>query len=347
MSESDLKSIKAGEDLVRFYQGGEARLVQAKLASAEDYFSKALKAFRKVLDDTGTALCLLKLGRVLELLGEYDKALEVYKESRALYTRLSDHLGIARSKAFLGNMAWAKGDYASARTLLEEAQNYFKEAGDVPCQAWMNDMIGNLLLAEGRDQEAESCYHTAFAMAREMGESPEGVAWNKYHLAAIKLFRRDYGSARDGFLNAFKIFTEMKDVLGQVATLIHLGEIACEEKDFSTAEKYIVKSIKMVIPTQCKPLLADALTGLARLLKAKGEDRKAIGVLMFALSHPTCRQQTKDRMVSLSESLEANFSKQEIESGFSWAKDFTIEEMASSWLKAVSSKPKTKKKILK
>jgi tetratricopeptide (TPR) repeat protein len=340
LSELDPKSINAGEDLVRFYQGGEARLVQARLVSAEDYFSKALKVFRKVSDNTGTALCLLKLGRVLELLGEYDKALEIYKESRAFYTQLNDHLGIARSKAFLGNVAWAKGDYASAKTLLEDAQKYFKEVGDVPCQAWMNDLMGNLLLAEGRDMEAESCYQTAFAMARALGESPEGLAWNEYHLAAIKLFRRDYGSARNGFLNALKIFIEMKDVLGQVATFIHLCEIDCEERDFTAAEKYIVKSIKMVIPTQCKPLLADALTGLARLLKAKGEDRKAIGILMFALSHPTCRQQTKDRMVSLSESLEANFSKQEIERGFSWAKDFTIEEMASSWLKAISSKSK-------
>ena len=326
--------------MVRFYQGGEARLVQAKLAPAKDYFSKALKVFREVSDNAGAALCLLKLGRVLELLGEYDKALETYKESRDLFIQLNDPLGIARSEAFLGNVAWAKGNYAGAKMLLQDAQKYFNEAGDRPCQAWINDLMGNLLLAEGRDSEAESCYRTAFTMAREISESQEGLAWNEYHLAAIKLFRREYGSAKDGFLNALKIFTELKDILGQAATLIHLSEIACEEKDFAAAEKYIVKSIKLVIPTQCKPLLADGLTGLARLLKAKGEDRKAIGVLMFALSHPTCRQQTKDRMVSLSESLEANFSKQEIASGFSWAKDFTIEEMASSWLKAISSKPK-------
>jgi len=343
LSDLNLKSIKAGEDLVRFYQGGEARLVQAQLGPAGDFFTKALKAFRETLDNAGTADCLLKLGRVLELLGEYEKALEHYKESRTLYIELSDHLGIARSKAFLGNVAWAKGDYASAKALLEDAQKYFNETRELSCQAWVNDLIGNLLLAEGRDVEAEGCYQAAFAMVREMGENPEGMAWNQYHLAAIQLFRCHYGSAREGFWGALKMFTEMKDVLGQAATQIHLGEIACEEKDFLAAEKHIVKSINLVIPTQCKPLLADALTGLARLLKARGEDRKAIGVLMFALSHPTCRQQTKDRMVSLLKSLEADFSKQEIEKGFHWAKDFTIEEMASSWLKAVSSKPKTKK----
>ena len=347
MSELNPQSIKAGADFVSFYQGGEARLVQAKLVSAEVYFDKALKAFRKVSDNAGIAVCLLELGRVLELLGKYDEALEAYKESRALYTELNDKSGVARSQAFLGNVAWAIGDYASARKLLEDAHFYFNAIRDLREQAWVNDLMGNLLLAEGKDLEAESCYHAAFAMFLEVGVKPDELPWNEYHLSAVKLFRRHYDSAREGFLKTLKLFTDRNDVIGQVATMIHLGEIACEQKDFKAGEKYIVKSVKMVIPTQCKQLIADALTVLARLFKARGEDRKAIGVLMFALSHPTCRQQTKDRMVSLSESLGANFSKQDIESGFSWAKDFTMEEMAASWIKAISFKSKTKKNVPK
>ena len=65
------------------------------------------------------------------------------------------------------------------------------------------------------------------------------------------------------------------------------------------------------------------------------------------LSDPTARQQTKDNMLSLSELLEAHFSKQEIEAGLRWARDYTLEEVASSWLKTFSSKPKTKKKSSK
>jgi tetratricopeptide (TPR) repeat protein len=347
LSELDLKSIKAGKDLARFYQEGEARLIQAKLWSAGDYFANALKAFREVSDNTGMALCLLKLGRVLELLGEYNKAVTTYTESRNLYLRLNDPMGVARSKAFLGNVFWAKGDYVNAKVLLEDAQKCFKEVGDLPGQAWVNDLIGNLFLAEGKDIEAESCYRAAFTMAKKVGKSPEGLAWNEYHLSAVKLFRGQRGPARDGFLKALKIFAEIRDVLGQVATLIHLGGIDCEEKKFAEAEKYILESIKLVVPTQCKPLLADALTGLARLLKGKGEDHKAGSILTSALSDPTCRQQTKDDMVFLSELLKAHFSKQEIESGFHWAKDFTMEEVASSWIKSFSSKPKTKKKSSK
>ena len=347
MSELNLKSINASEELARFYEEGEARFVQAKLWSAGDYFANALKGFREGSNNIGMAICLLKLGRVLELLGEYNKAVTTYMESQNLYLRLNDHLGVARSKAFLGNVFWAKGEYAKAKTLLEEARKQFEKTGYLPGLAWVNDLMGNLFLAEGKDKEAESSYLSAFAIARKVGDSPEGKAWNEYHLGAVKLFRKQWAPARDGFLKALELFTEMGDVLGQVATFIHLGEIACEEKDFEASEKYIRQSIKMVVPTQCKPLLVDALTVLARLMKEKGEDSNAVSILTSALADPTCRQQTKDHMLSLSELLEAHFSKQEIEAGLRWAKDYTLEEVASSWLKTFSSKPTKKKKLSK
>lgn len=344
MSELNLKSIKAGEDLALYYQKGEACLLEGKLWFAGECFANALKGYQQLSDKNAVGRCLLKLGRVLELLGEYNKAITTYVESRMLYFELNDDLGVARSKAFLGNVFWAKGDYENAITLLAEAQTYFKEAGYLPGLAWVNDLMGNLFLAEGNDIEAEKCYRAAWATARIVGKSPEGEAWNEYHLAAVELFRGQWGPAKEGFLKALKLFTEIGDVLGQVSTLTHLGEIDCLDKNLEEAEKYILQSLKLVIPTQCKPLLADVLTGLARLMTGKGEDGKAKQILNSALSDPTCRRQTKDDMVPLSELLEAHFSTKELESGLHWANDYSLEMVASSWLKSFGSKPERKKK---
>jgi hypothetical protein len=93
--------------------------------------------------------------------------------------------------------------------------------------------------------------------------------------------------------------------------------------------------------------LADALTGVAQLLEVKGDEKKAISILMVALSHPTCRQQTKDRMVSLIMTLQSTFSAEEAQDGFQWAKAVGIEEMAKGWIASGASKPKSEKKPLK
>jgi len=338
------KSMNVGEEYALYYEKGEACLMEGKLWFAGECFANALKGYQQLSDKNAMGPCLLKLGRVLELLGEYSKAITTYVESRMLYLELNDHLGVARSKAFLGNVFWAKGDYENAKTLLAEAQKNFAEAGYLPGQAWVNDLMGNIFLAEGNDVEAEKRYRAAWAMARKVGDNQEGRAWNEYHLAAIELFRGQWGPAKDGFLKALKLFTEIGDVLGQISTLTHLGEIDCLDKNLAEAEKYILQSLKLVIPTQCKPLLADALTGLARLMTNKGEDGNAKQILNSALSDPTCRRQTKDDMVPLSKLLESNFTQQEFESGLHWANDYSLEMVASSWLKSFGSKPKRKKK---
>jgi ATP/maltotriose-dependent transcriptional regulator MalT len=323
----------------RFYQQGVEELQAARLDSARASLDQVLLVYNQLSDHAGMALGLLKLGRVLELLGQYDRAQETYKGSRDLYEGLNDPLGIARAKAFLGNVGWAKGDYAGASRRLEESLHTFRAAGDKPGSAWVLDMLANLHLAQGKHHEAEKLHRDAYELAREIGENPEGQAWNHYHLAAIDLFRGHGEAAQAGFLSALNLFTGLGDVLGQVAVCTHLGEIACGQKNLAEAERYILQALRLVVPTHCKPLLTDALTSLVRLLKARGEESKAMGILMVVLSHPTCRQQTKDRMVTLSKELQANFSSKELESGFRWAKEFTIEEMAKAWIKVLSPKP--------
>jgi tetratricopeptide (TPR) repeat protein len=335
-SKKTLQTLKRKADLL--YQKGVEEMAKAKLQSARASLDQALLVYSQASDQSGVAQCLLKLGRSLELLGEYDRAQETYQGSLDLYARLNDPKGTARAKAFLGDVAWAKGGYTAALKLLEEALLAFRQADDKPGQAWVLDMLGNLNLAQGKHDESEKFHRAAYALAQEVGESPEGRAWNEYHLAAIELFCGRRETAQAGFLKALKIFTELGDVLGEVATCTHLGEIACDLKDLAEAQRYILQAIRLVLPTQCKPLLADALTSLVRLLKSRHEESKATGILMVVLSHPTCRQQTKDRMVSLSKALQANFSVKELESGFTWAKEFTIEEMAQAWLKALSPK---------
>jgi tetratricopeptide (TPR) repeat protein len=322
------------------YRQGASFLDSAHLEPAKVYLERALEGYASKPDPPRVALCYLKLGRAVELLGEYERAKNIYRRSLELHEGLKDISGVAKSKAFLGNVAWAQGDYPEAAKLLQEALAHFKEANDLPGQVWVTDMQANLNLAQGNHQEAERLHQTAIALAHPSCETPLSCAWNDYHLAAIDLFRQRRKEAREGFLRALKAFTRLKDVLGVVATCSHLCGIASEDKDFASAEKYILRSLKLVIPTQCRPLLVDAMTSLARLLLGRGQNDKALGMLMFVLSHPTCRQQTKDEMKSLAKVMEARFSSKEFESGFDWAKHIPLEEMAVAWVKTLSAKSK-------
>lgn len=347
MTDKIPKNLRATKELVQkarsSFEKGEAALRTSRLESAKGFFQEALKIFKKIGDPQDEGQCLLKLGRTVELMGFYDQARGSYEQALVLFQKVQDRTDLARCKALLGNIGWATGDYANSSRLLDEAMFLFKEVGDIGGQAWIHDLMGNLQLALREDQEAERYYRTAFSLVEEQGENQENRAWNQFHLGALAFHRGDRVQAKERFSEALGFFNRLKDVLGQVATLIHLGEIACDQNDYRESEKNFQKAIQLVIPTQCKPLLADALTGVARLLKAQGNERKAIGLLMVALSHPTCRQQTKDRMVAISVTLEAQFTSREVEGGFLWAKSITIEEMANAWVTSTLPKANGKK----
>ncbi len=93
------------------FRKGESLLPSAQFGPAKDFFEIALKAHWESGDHSGTARCLLKLGRVLELTGHYTKAHTAMQESAMLFLLLNDKNGIARCKASLGSVGWATGRY--------------------------------------------------------------------------------------------------------------------------------------------------------------------------------------------------------------------------------------------
>jgi tetratricopeptide (TPR) repeat protein len=323
---------------------GDLALRSGDLKLAQAIFAKACQGAFSPEDPRSLGVALQRSARVQDLMGLYSEAASSYHESLKLFLQAGDKTEIARTKALLGGVGWATGDYSEAGRLLAEALFLFEETKDLENQAWAHDLVGNLKLAMRDDQEAERAYQKSHELMARLGANVEIQAWEFYHRGTVELFREHFSQARSYFEEAIKTFQKSQDVLGQVVAGIHLGEIACSEKDLSIAQERFRQAIQQVLPTGCKPLLMDALVGVSQLLKEQKQERKAIGILMVALSHPTCRQQTKDRMVSLVIHLESRFTSQEVKGGFQWAKEVSIEEMARSWVDSLGTENKAPKK---
>lgn len=321
---------------------GDSALRSADLKKAQTHYLRAaqMAAGSEELVLVGTTR--LNSARVEDLMGHYAQALAAYQDALKHFLQSGEKAHIAKTKAHLGSVGWAMGDYSEAGRLLAEALYLYEETSDVRGQAWVQDLVGNLKLAMRDDQEAERSYLKSHNLMATLGATDEVKAWEFYHLGAVELFRENFPQAKAYFEEAMRSFQKDGDVLGRISAHIHLGEIACEQKDLAAAQGHFQKAVEEVLPTGCTPLLMDALVGVSQLLKAQGLERKAIGIMMVALSHPTCRQQTKDRMVALVIHLESRFTSQEIKGGFQWAKEVTIEEMAKAWVDSLSKDPKTK-----
>ncbi|HVZ80922.1 MAG TPA: hypothetical protein VHE12_09000 [bacterium] len=323
---------------------GDEALRTSDLRKAQGHYTKVAQQANAADSVKELAAALQGSARVLDLMGHYGQAIMTYHEALKCFLQIGEKPGIARAKGFLGISSWATGDYSEAGRLFAEALFLYEEARDLRGQAWVHDQIGNLKLAMRDDLEAEKSYYKSHELMEGIGADEEVKAWEFYHRATVELFREHFLQAKAYFEEALKSFQKRPDLLGKVAVRIHLGEIACARKDLVAAQDHLQKAVVEVLPTGCKPLLMDALVGVSQLLKAQGLERKAIGILMVALSHPTCRQQTKDRMVSLVIHLESRFTSQEVQGGFQWAKEVSIEQMAKAWVDSLAPAPKDKKR---
>jgi tetratricopeptide (TPR) repeat protein len=169
-------------------------------------------------------------------------------------------------------------------------------------------------------------------------------AWYFYHLGTLSSFRKNFSKAKEQFLKGLNYFEKTEDPLGQSATFVQLGETACQQGACAESRRYFQKAMRFALQSRILPLLVDGFVGIAQLLKAEGDERQAISFLLVALAHPSCRRQTKDRVVNFSLDLQSQFSSEEMEGAVQWAKAARIEDLAASWIASHEKVPVSRRK---
>ena len=323
---------------------GDALRDLGRTGESKVYYQKGLQAYLQSGDRRGLAWSFANLGTIASAEGDFIGARQMYQESMAISRDMGDRRALAWSKGLLGVVGWSLGEYQEALHLYEEGLSLYREVEDLRGEAWSLDWIGTLKLAMLQDQEAEKFYLKAYSLVMKEGVNLQNVAWYYFHLGTVSLFRRNFPEAKERMNKALKRFEKLNEKTGQLATLTHLGEIACAQKDFAQSEKYFQRAVRKALEVSAAPLLVDVMAGLAGLLQGQGEERQAITFLMMALNHPTCRQQTKDRVVPFAMHLKSKFTEEEVENTIQWCKGSSMKEAAYAWLASSRLMKKSKKK---
>ncbi len=305
---------------------------QGRFEEARIHYQKGLSAYLGISDRKGIAWSFNNLGQEAVMLGDYAGARQMFHEGMAISRDLGDSRAVAWSKSLLGQVDWATGDYPKAFKLYEEALALYQNLGDVRGEALILDLMGNIRLVQNEDREAEIFYGRAYDLLTKEGPNTLNRAWRQYHLGALSVTREHWKEAKGLFLKGLRYFDRCHNLLGQTLSLLKLGEIDCREKDPGEARRHFEKALRLALDSRLFPLLVDGLIGIAQLLKDVGDERQAISFLLAALNHPTCRQETKDRIVAFSMDLKSHFSAEEVEGAIQWAKASRIEDVAAAWL---------------
>lgn len=151
-------------------------LVQGHLTTARHLARQGVAAAEAHRDALVLGFCLVELGEVEYMLGNYDEAQRHYETSYALRNVLDDPQGMAETLVLLGRVELQRGKALDALERFRESQAIFHTIGDLSRVAQMLNAQALAYAAIGDDKGAQTALADALELATASGYVPHTLA---------------------------------------------------------------------------------------------------------------------------------------------------------------------------
>lgn len=262
------------EVLVR---SAQARLFRRRqdLAGARQALLSALETCRERFP--GSLLLAQQaylLGEELRGIGDFDTALPLLQEARALQESASPRgPALARTLNGLGSIRGTRGDFTAAEACFRRALA-IQEAGgrEDLFMAYTCSLLGQLTGDRGDLETAESFHRRALHIRESVAPGSFGVGQSLRNLGALRFFRGDYEGAETLFRNALAVLEKTSPGGLDLANVWHnLGNLNYSRLDFAVAEDCNLRALE--IRTRLSPgsfYEADSIGNLGLIDEALG-----------------------------------------------------------------------------
>jgi len=207
-------------------------------ASAIDYFEQ----LAPIVEEGARVDVLLKLGKVLELTGKWQRAEEVEGEALALAERRGDGRARASCETALAEVARKQGRYDEAVARLQRARQDFEAAGDEAGAGMVLHLAGTLAAQRGDYPKAVENYEASLAIRERLGDKA-AMGSLLSNLGVIAEYRGEYAQSRVFHESALAYRAEIGDRWALGVSMNNLGMIAVLQKNFPEAREWFQKSM--------------------------------------------------------------------------------------------------------
>ncbi len=216
----------------REYLGRAGDAAQAAYANAAaiGYFER----LAPLVEQAARVDVLLKLGKVLEVVGEWHRAQKVEGEALELAQGLDDRRACASCETAMAEVARKQGRYDEAVERLDRAASGFRELGDEAGVGRVLHLAGTVAAQRGDYAKAVENYEASLAIRERLSDkaSMGGLLSN---LGIVAEYRGDCDASRRFHERALALRIEIGDRWAIAVSENNLGMIAALQKRFEEA----------------------------------------------------------------------------------------------------------------
>lgn len=217
-------------------KAGEVAQAAYANAAAISYYQRVLP----LLPEADQVPVMLKLGQVLELVGDWQPADAINRQAEALAGRLNDAAGQAQAQRALGWLLRKQGEYPEAETWMARARARFQQLGDMAGLSRALADIGEIYRLQGKYVEARGYYDQSLELAASILDLPIRQAARAHALrgaGTVATWQGDYAAARELNEESLAIRRELGDMPGVAVLLNNLGIVARFQRDLAGARQ--------------------------------------------------------------------------------------------------------------
>jgi tetratricopeptide (TPR) repeat protein len=312
---------------------GEILREMGEIRQAKELFQQAHENFASIKHMRGMAFTLLNMGGVEYMQGNYAQARTHYQRAYDLNREVGDQWGLAHSLSSLGNLAAAAGDHVLAAQKYDASLNIRREIGD---RRGMADSITDLAVCEvntKRYTHALTLLDEALVIRREIGDRQgEGMALALAGIAGV--LHGEQQNSHENLLAAVQIGEELgaRNVLTQAYS--GLGELELMANRAQAAETWFKRALSLYSRDEGDlAMTLWALTGIARIRLAQGQDIAALQLVALVLRYPRTYIAIIETLVgTMLDDLTTRLQPQKVEQTMNFSKTLEMSQVISDLL---------------
>lgn len=263
-------------------KAGEAAQTAFANSAALNYFRRLLP----LLPPEEQAEIQLKMGQIMELVGDWQEALVAYRQSMQQAGQLGDALTQAQCQSALGGLLSKQGQYDEALNWLAQARVGFTQLSHLQGVSEAVMLLANVYRQRADYPMARALCEESLALSRQLGHD-SSVAQSLHMLGAVAWRQGQYDTARKLFQESLAIRRDLSDRLGVAQSLNMVGAAVWREGQYLAARVLFRESLELARELGDKWGISNTLNNLAMLARTEGNHAKSVQLLQetLALKH--------------------------------------------------------------
>jgi predicted ATPase/transcriptional regulator with XRE-family HTH domain len=260
-------------------------------------------------------------GMVMEMTGDYDRALEMYSEGLEIAKEIDDRWFAALCFTCQTGLTVFMHRTVEPELTYEHFQSAVADWRLIGDPRMTAIALNNFSLSAkilGHYDEACATLEESVILSMSVGDR-WGLGFAYRGLGHIAQAKGQDLEAVNRFQESLEILTELGARQDQARVLAEMGWSVFVLGNDSEAGQVWRESLCIAIQTQGIFIALEDLVGLASLRARRGDLEYAVKLLLFVLDHPASIQGTKDRAARLLVEWEAQLTSKQVKAALAWA----------------------------